>query len=457
MNNFKIFLLTCAVVIGSVSCGSKNKERSEYDLFPVPHIIHKNYSWGDSVPKYRDKDGKPVSGYIDRDGQLVINLQFDYADEFSNGLARVVTDNKFGYINTNGEFVIKPQFDDAENFGSEEKESLALVKVGEKYGYIDKSGNYAISPQFDDAGSFNTGFSEVPDKSGYSLAGVKVGDKWGFIDKSGNYAVAPQFSMVGSFSEGRALAKVGDKCGYIDETGKMVIAAQFECSSFLEQFGFSISINEFGKFSEGLAVVPVIDEPTQIKAIAKLPSKDLIVAYPAVVEVKPKYKYGFIDRTGKFVIEPQFEIARDFSGGLAAVGFIQNLTVLSMFEESGGKNISKQIVKWGFINVTGRIVINPMFESVKEFTRVRNTENGLDGQWLAAVISDEGNAFSCGYIDKTGKYVINQQFLTGTYPLMSHKSVCNGFSAGGFAYFGSNHREYSVIDNTGKIIFTYHN
>ncbi len=129
-------------------------------------------------------------------------------------------------------------------------------------------------------------------------------------------------------------------------------------------------------------------------------------------------------------------------------------------EEGGGKfiskNVAQQIVKRGFINQTGNIVINPMFDSVKEFTRVRNTESKLDGQWLAAVISDEGNAFACGYIDKTGKYVVNPQFVTGIYPLMFNESVCSGFSAGGFAYFGSYHRQYSIINNTGKIIFTYH-
>jgi len=30
-------------------------------------------------------------------------------------------------------------------------------------------------------------------------------------------------------------------------------------------------------------------------------------------------KFGYIDKTGKMVIEPQFEIAREFSDGLASV------------------------------------------------------------------------------------------------------------------------------------------
>ena len=453
MNPFKIILLTCAIALGIISCGSENKERAEHDLFPVPRIsLNSPERLSDPSSRYKDKDGRPVSGYIGRNGQLVINLQFDYADEFSNGLARVMIDKKFGYINTSGEFVIKPQFDNAENFGRDEKEPLALVRVGNKYGYINKSGNYVISPQFDDASSFTIDFSEVPDKWSYTLARVKVGDNWGFIDKSGNYVIAPQFRMVGSFSQGRAAAQVGNKCGYIDETGKMVIAAQFDCTS--SRYGLSAPISELGDFSWGLARVKVMDKPTQVK-IPTNPVDDVV--YPGT----PTFKYGFIDRTGKFVIEPQFEMAGDFSGGLAAVGFAKSITVLQGIERQDGKIISenrlKSIVKWGFINETGRIVINPMFDSVENFKPIAgNIVSGVKGKWLAAVVADEGSGFSCGYIDKTGKYVFSPQVLTSIYPLPS-PSGCNGFSAGGFAYVGSNDTSgYSIIDDTGKTIFSYH-
>lgn len=462
MKIFKIILIISFAVLGIVSCSSKNKEMSERDLFPVPHIMHKNYDYGDGAsPKYTGKDGKPVSGYIDRDGQLVINLKFDYADEFSNGLARVATDKKFGYINTNGEFVINPQFEDAENFGAGDN-PLALVKSGGKYGYIDKSGNYAVSPQFDDAGGFTGNLSEVPGRSGYSLAGVKVGDKWGFIDKTGNFAVAPQFGEVGSFSEARAQVKVGDKCGYIDETGKMVIAAQYECSSSLEEFGVSSPIYKFGEFSEGLACVKIIDVETQTKAPDKLPGKDSSPAYPAVLAAKPKYKYGFIDRTGKFVIEPQFDIAGDFSQGLASIGFIKNITTLGLSEEvglseeGGGKfianNVAQQIVKWGFINQTGNIVINPMFDSVKNFSKISDyAGNKFTTEYLSAAIIDEDSSKKCGYIDRTGKYVIKPQFSVTGFESFSD---CRSFSHSGIAYMGT--YNVSVIDNTGKVIFTYH-
>jgi hypothetical protein len=61
---------------------------------------------------------------------FVIPPQFDAADAFVAGLARVQTGNKWGYIDKTGKFVIPPQFEEADSFS----EGLALVKEN-----IDKS------------------------------------------------------------------------------------------------------------------------------------------------------------------------------------------------------------------------------------------------------------------------------------------------------------------------------
>jgi hypothetical protein len=81
-------------------------------------------------------------------------------------------------------------------------------------------------------------------------------------------------------------------------------------------------------------------------------------------------KYGFIDKSGKPVIQPRFEWAEDFSEGLAAVSIGQ---------------------KWGFINRSGDVVIEPGFDRVGPFrdgmARVQRGET-----WL--------------FLDKKGKTVI---------------------------------------------------
>ncbi len=58
-------------------------------------------------------------------------------------------------------------------------------------------------------------------------------------------------------------------------------------------------------------------------------------------------KYGFIDRSGQMVINPQFGFAESFSEGLARV-------------QLGNK--------YGFIDRSGQMVINPQFDSAGSFS-----------------------------------------------------------------------------------------
>ncbi|MGC2661154.1 MAG: WG repeat-containing protein, partial [Bryobacteraceae bacterium] len=91
-------------------------------------------------------------------------------------------------------------------------------------------------------------------------------------------------------------------------------------------------------------------------------------------------KWGYIDRTGKMVIAPQFDDEGDFFGGLAKVrlgdkwGYINNsgrLTIPYKFQAAGdfseGLAPAMSARKWGFVNSGGRIVIRPQFQAASEF------------------------------------------------------------------------------------------
>ena len=50
--------------------------------------------------------------------------------------------NKIGYIDKTGQIVVQAQFETAEDFSH----GLAFVGVGDKFGYIDKTGRYVWNP-----------------------------------------------------------------------------------------------------------------------------------------------------------------------------------------------------------------------------------------------------------------------------------------------------------------------
>ena len=67
-------------------------------------------------------------------------------------------DELYGYINIQGDFVIEPRFVVAADFS----DGLAVASEdGESFGYIDTSGDFVIEPQFSDAGRFSQGWAPV--------------------------------------------------------------------------------------------------------------------------------------------------------------------------------------------------------------------------------------------------------------------------------------------------------
>ena len=210
-------------------------------------------------------------GYVDSNGEVVIESKFDLAGDFTEGLGLVKIGHKYGYIDTTGEIVVAPQFDGAKCFCG----GLAQVKIGRKYSYIDKTGRL-VSQMFDGVGDFSQG-----------LAVVKLNNLYGYVDTSGKLIIAPQFTDGKGFCEGLAAVKVGNKYGYIDTSKQMLIPPQF---------------NDAKNFSEGLAAVHV---PWQLLRFS--------------VGLGIGAKWGYIDVTGEVVITPQFQLAESFIEGQARV------------------------------------------------------------------------------------------------------------------------------------------
>jgi len=113
-------------------------------------------------------------GFIDAKGNVAIPLQFEWALNFSEGLA-AVTNGKFnkGYIDRNGAVVIPLKYNSVGPF----EDGFAYVAVGKpwRYGLIDKTGKFAIEPKYEKMSGFKGGYAEVELGKG----------KYGIIDRTG--------------------------------------------------------------------------------------------------------------------------------------------------------------------------------------------------------------------------------------------------------------------------------
>jgi len=116
-------------------------------------------------------------GLIDENGNYVLTLQpYEYLGSVHNGLASFRANDKYGFVNTAGQEIIKPQFDWVDEF----YEGLCVVrndngKLGSgKHGYIDTTGKIIIDLQFQYATKFENG-----------QAKFELNNLWGTIDKAG--------------------------------------------------------------------------------------------------------------------------------------------------------------------------------------------------------------------------------------------------------------------------------
>jgi WG repeat protein len=141
-------------------------------------------------------------------------------------------------------------------------------------------------------------------------------------------------------------------------------------------------------------------------------------------------RWGFIDETGKYVIEPKFVMVKPFSEGLAAVVFKENesaystvgyidqsgrIAIAPQFSGEGGvseRGFSEGLAavkvykdgkdKWGYIDKVGKVVIEPQFAAAGPFSQGRAMVGIAEPSWSID--------YKLGFIDKEGRWIAKPQY-----------------------------------------------
>ncbi len=211
------------------------------------------------------------------------------------------------------------------------------------------------------------GLNGNDEETSETLHPVLLNGKWGYINSSGNMVIESDFDEARAFSDGYAAVRIGTNWGYVSEESK--------------NLAIPVSFSVAGDFSGELA-------PAQL----------------------PGQSYGFINKSGDFVIEPEFDFAGAFSEGLAAVrsdglwGYVSiDGTISISLSFSDAQPFSEDVAAvetfegWVYIDKSGAEQINPNFQI---------TAAGEFSDGLAPIQTTEG----WGYIDKTGNPVITPNF-----------------------------------------------
>jgi WG containing repeat len=358
-----------------------------------------------------DERGK--FGYIDETGKIIIEPQFDVAYPFTEGVAAVRIGDKAGFINPSGQVVVPLRYHSTYPFSDGVAGVSVVAGVGENQqspcGYIDHAGQYVIKPQtrFSCSASFHEGNAAV------RIYDKQVGEWLGtYIDKQGRAGLRNNLAVAEPFSEGLALVNNFANWFFINDQGQAIIelTPQYREDTFADRY------EPAGSFSEGLAKVGII------------------VAGSAGYSI-----YAFMNRKGQILFKLPDHVTPqgDFHDGRARVYVSLSRTVSTLFEGQiyrQEENVSGR----GFIDQTGKIVIEPRFSRVEDFSEglaVVRVGKGLPiddynitpERWQTVYAKNEAKHYSC--IDRGGKVVIEKCGAP-----LSHDEIAKNFQQFGRAF-----------------------
>lgn len=252
--------------------------------------------------------GKSVFASVE--GKRMTSLNFDITESFKEGLARVAINGYgYGFVDKALNFVIPMQYDEAEDF----RDGRAKVRSSSKWSYIDKTGcKLEISGKgnqghYQEVGDFFEGMCRVSvlklrqfDLAYHSdydyIAGI-----WGFVDETGEEVIPPQYIYAYDFADGIAIVA----------RGKWTIDPKWD--NKYSQGRYWTEEELWGGIDKnGNEVIPCVFD--EIKTF-----NDCTEAYKAHIGGWPDGRWGVIDRHGNWLVKPIFkDISYEYCDGLFA-------------------------------------------------------------------------------------------------------------------------------------------
>ena len=292
-----------------------------------------------------------------------LNLKARYktvADNPSEGMLAVMNSSyKWGFVDAKtGTELVAPKYDNVYGFS----EGLSSVSLNDKFGFIDKSGNETIPLIYNSAHSFSHGMAPVNKGAIRDRIMGLHGGSWGFINREGKEVIPFNFDAVDPFYDESIGVRVGGYWGFIDKTGKEIVKPIYTAIHTYSE-NYATGRRKIRPEEKDSAAIKAGKwDPTEGWTFFDRKGKEII---------KPQYNYagyfkegllnvtmlpaqyqpekhGFIDKTGKVVVELIYDGSYDFGDGLAPV-------------------FSRDEKKWGYVNTKGKLVIPYKYSSAYSF------------------------------------------------------------------------------------------
>lgn len=246
-------------------------------------------------------------GYINSTGEFVIKPVYNWARQFQdNGLAVITIKDLLGIIDKTGKYVVKPKYQSIQEFS----EGLAVVVSECGFMVIDEKGSEVTSVVYNYIGSFKEGRAVV------SI--ISSDERWlyGYINRQGNIVIPAIYEIAGHFKNGKAVVKFykGDYA-IIDSSGVVLQTFKYAFVGDIGDGLLSFKENEKDKFG-------YIDETGCVVIAPQFTYAQTFKSERAIVNSSDSYlnKYGLIDKKGSFIVSPKYNNIELLGDNMVAVG-----------------------------------------------------------------------------------------------------------------------------------------
>nr|WP_241254687.1 WG repeat-containing protein [Brevibacillus sp. SYP-B805] len=350
-------------------------------------------------------------GFLDKKGKWLFSPQFDAYDRYAN-----LTLHKMVYtVKKNGKWgtfdpaasriVIPPLYDEMDY---DDVNDTFRVRKGTLWGAVTANGTMIVPAAYSSIEPFQDG-----------VAAVEKNGKWGYINRQGKLVIPLQFQYGYGFANGSAIVKKNNRWGVIDKNGKVVIPFIYNNLVKLS-FGLAatrikdkwVVVQKGGQPISDTLFDDVRDEDGLVKVTAGgqaaylLPQNNRYTVGPMFDEIKYSYAspirkvrkgafWGWMDNSGKVVVQPVYDAVNEPSEGLVAVN------------KDG---------KWGYCSLQGTVVIPLRYDEVRPVSKGRARIN-IDGKW--GMIRADGSLLipndydQLSEDDETGLFVVEKDGKTG--------------------------------------------
>lgn len=333
----------------------------------------------DENTSYIDTLGEVVFTLNDIANQQNLDVEDLYLYDFSNGLARIDNYDSTGYINTKGELVVPfDMYYDGYDFG----EDLAMVYDDDYNDYfINNDGSVAFETDEDyDYYSFSSNRAVVYDyESG----------QYGYVDEKGNLAVPFILDDAFDYVDNLAIFEEDGKYGVLDKKGTAILKPTFETAQITAD---GYVIGDDGLFTMILS--------NQLAPISKFLSDLSPEIYENLYVEFNDNVYVFKDFSGNTLASYEdYDYLGDHIFEISSGKIIDTHDVKSVPEAKNAFNINVDY-DFMFIDNTGKVVLD-----LSDYDSVQSFSEGL------AVVEKSGKY---GYIDKKGNIVIPIQYKSAS-------------------------------------------